>query len=97
VCSGDESRSAQAWQADNGTPSLSATRSFVVTVSSVTLLQFSTVSLNGKQLVLQINVASGPDYQIQASTNLMNWSTVFTTNAPTVPANSTENSGEPLY
>jgi fibronectin type 3 domain-containing protein len=71
--------------ADNGTPSQSATQSFVVTVSPLVSPQISAVSLNAGQLVLQVNGSSGPDYQIQASTNLVNWGLVFTTNSPAMP------------
>lgn len=38
------------------------------------------VSLKGGQLVLQADLTNGPNYQIQSSTNLLNWSTVFITN-----------------
>ena len=71
--------------ADNGTPTKSATQSFVATVSPLALPQFSPVSLSGGQLVLQVNGASGPDYQILSSTNLTDWSAVFTTNSPAMP------------
>ena len=72
--------------ADNGTPSMSATQSFMVTVTNLVQPQFSPVLLmSGGQLVLQVNGAGGPDYQIQASTNLVNWSAVFTTNSPAMP------------
>jgi hypothetical protein len=43
------------------------------------------MSLNGDQLLLQVNGSSGPDYEIQASTNLLNWNAVFVTNAPAMP------------
>jgi hypothetical protein len=71
--------------ADNGSPSLSATQSFVVTVGPLGQPQISPASIGGNQLVLQIIGDSGPDYQIQASTNLINWSAIFTTNSPTLP------------
>jgi hypothetical protein len=71
--------------ADNGTPSLSASRTFTVVVTNLAPPQVSTVSLNGSQLTLQVNGASGPDYQVQASTNLVNWIPVFTTNSPVMP------------
>jgi glucuronoarabinoxylan endo-1,4-beta-xylanase len=70
---------------DDGTPSLSATQSFHITVSPLVQPQISTVSVNGGQLVLRVNGASGPDYQIQASTNLENWAAVFSTNFPVMP------------
>jgi hypothetical protein len=71
--------------ADKGTPSLSATRSFTVAVTNLASPEISTVSANGGQLTLQVNGASGPDYQVQASTNLVNWTPVFTTNSPAMP------------
>jgi hypothetical protein len=70
--------------ADNGSPSLSATQSFVVTVTNLLPPQITSVSGIGA-LLLQVNGASGPDYQIQSSTNLTNWNAVFTTNAPSLP------------
>jgi hypothetical protein len=71
--------------ADNGTLNLSATQSFTVTVSPLAQPQVSSIGLSGGQMVLQVSGDSGPDYQIQASTNLLNWSAVFTTNSPLVP------------
>ena len=71
--------------ADNGTPSLSATQSFTVTVLPLAKPQISSVSLGGSQLTLQISGEYGPDYQIQSSTNLTGWSAVLTTNSPTLP------------
>jgi hypothetical protein len=71
--------------ADNGAPSQSATQSFIVTVSPLASPQISAVSLSAGQLVLQVSGSSGPDYQIQASTNLVNWGPVFTTNSPAMP------------
>jgi hypothetical protein len=84
--------------ADNGTPNMSATQSFSVTVSPLAPPQFSApVLLNGGQLVLQVNGANGPDYQIQASTNLTDWSSVFTTNSPTMPFTWTnDTTGSPM-
>jgi hypothetical protein len=43
------------------------------------------VSVAGGQLILQVNGASGPDYQIQASSNLVNWNAILMTNAPAMP------------
>lgn len=71
--------------ADNGTPSMSATQSFVAIVSPLVPPQFSTAWLAGSQFVVQVSGASGPDYQIQASTNLLDWGVVFTANAPPMP------------
>ncbi|HEU5069953.1 MAG TPA: glycoside hydrolase family 98 domain-containing protein [Verrucomicrobiae bacterium] len=79
--------------ADNGTPSLGATQSFVVTVSPLTQPAVSPVSATGGQLVLQINGDSGPDYQIQSSTNLVDWTALLTTNSPLLPFVWTNNPG----
>jgi glucuronoarabinoxylan endo-1,4-beta-xylanase len=70
---------------DNGTPSLTATQSFVVTVNPLARPQISTVNLIAGQLVLQASGDTGPDYQIQTSTNLINWTAVFTNNSPAMP------------
>jgi hypothetical protein len=70
---------------DNGTPNLSATQSFLVAVRPLPSPQISSVALDGGQLVLQVSGDSGPDYQIQTSTNLVNWSALLTTNSPAMP------------
>jgi regulation of enolase protein 1 (concanavalin A-like superfamily)/fibronectin type 3 domain-containing protein len=71
--------------ADDGTPSLSATQSFLVTVNPLALPLISQPSVSDGQFVLQVNGDSGPDYQIQASTNLSDWTTIFSTNSPAMP------------
>jgi hypothetical protein len=70
---------------DNGTPPLSATQSFTVTVNPLTQPQFSSAGWTSGQFVLQVSGQSGPDYEIQVSTNLTQWSAVFTTNSPAMP------------
>lgn len=70
---------------DNGMPSLSATQSLVVTVTNLASPQLVASSGSGNMLVLQVKGDSGPDYQIQTSTNLHDWSVVFTTNSPPLP------------
>jgi len=72
--------------ADSGTPSLSATQSFLVTVTNLIAPQIQTFAGSSSgALVLQVKGASGPDYQVQTSTNLVNWNAVFTTNSPPLP------------
>jgi hypothetical protein len=71
--------------ADSAMPAKNATQSFTVTVTNLVPPQFSTVSAANGQLVLQVNGSSGPDYQIQSSSNLVNWSAVLTTNSPAIP------------
>jgi hypothetical protein len=71
--------------ADNGSPNLSNSMSFLVLVLPVAAPQIdSAAALNG-QFTLEISGDFGPDYFIEASTNLVNWSTVFATNAPGLP------------
>ena len=70
---------------DNGTPSLSATQSFSVVVNPLSAPAVSNVSIAGGQFRLSVGGQSGPDYAIEMSTNLTQWSTVFVTNSPAVP------------
>jgi autotransporter-associated beta strand protein len=70
---------------DNGSPSLSATNSFIAfigTVSSPTLSQPSWSS-NGFSMTVAGEV--GLDYIIQSSTNLTTWMDLLTTNPTTMP------------
>lgn len=70
---------------DNGTPSLSATQSFVVVVNSLAAPSVSNVSIAGGQFSFSINGQAGPDYAVETSTNLTQWSAVFITNSPALP------------
>jgi carbonic anhydrase/acetyltransferase-like protein (isoleucine patch superfamily) len=71
--------------ADNGTPSLSATQSFLVTVPPVNAPLISAPAWSGGTFALQVGGDFGPDYSIQATTNLLDWTTRFTTNSPLLP------------
>ena len=82
---------------DNGTPSLSATQSFAVVVNPLVAPTVSNVSVAGGQFSFSIGGQSGPDYAIETSTNLTQWSNVFTTNSPALPFNWTDtNSAVPM-
>jgi pectate lyase len=70
---------------DNGLPSQSATQSFTVTVNPLTQPNVTPSTGVGGHLHLTINGQVGPDYAVQASTNLAGWQTVFTTNSPPTP------------
>jgi hypothetical protein len=72
---------------DNGTPNLSATQSFAVIVNPLSAAGISNVSLAAGQISFNITGQSGPDYAIEASTNLTQWSNVFITNSPALPFN----------
>jgi hypothetical protein len=73
--------------ADNGTPSLSATQSFSVVVYPLSAPGISNISVASGQFTFSITGQSGPDYAIETSTNLTQWSNVFITNSPTLPFN----------
>ena len=70
---------------DNGTPSLSSTQSFSVAVNPLSAPGLSNVAVGGGRLSFSISGQSGPDYAVETSTNLRQWSAVFATNSPTLP------------
>jgi hypothetical protein len=70
---------------DNGTPSLSATQNFAVVVNPLVAPSVSDVSVAGGQFSFNVSGQSGPDYAVETSTNLTQWSTVLITNSATVP------------
>jgi hypothetical protein len=75
---------------DNGTPSLSATQSFAVVVNPLTPPGLGSLSLAGGQISFSVSGQSGPDYAIETSTNLTQWSNGFITNSPALPFNWTD-------
>jgi pectate lyase len=68
--------------ADNGTPNLSATQSFHVIVSAPAQPQMPVFGFNNGQFILTITGDTGPDYIVQVSTNLMDWTGVVTNPMP---------------
>ncbi|MGD0258818.1 MAG: cellulase family glycosylhydrolase [Verrucomicrobiota bacterium] len=81
---------------DNGTPSMSATQSFSVVVNPLSAPGISNIAFAGGQFSFNVGGQSGPDYAIETSTNLTQWSNVFTTNSPVLPFNWTDtNSAAP--
>ena len=73
--------------ADNGSPSLTATQNFTVTVRPVTIPVAASVAMTNGQFQMLINGAVGPDYTLQASINLVTWTNLFTTNPAVLPFN----------
>jgi hypothetical protein len=55
---------------DNGTPNLSATQSFKVVVDALARPQLSPLSVAGGVVSFQVAGDSGPDYVVEAATNL---------------------------
>ena len=70
---------------DNGSPSLSATQSFTVTVRPVTLPLLFSPNLSNFQFCAQVSGSLGPDYTLQASSNLLIWANLLTTNPISLP------------
>ena len=56
-------------------------------VSAATQPNVSAVGFAAGQLTLTVAGDVGPDYAVQASTNLADWQTIFTTNSPVTPFN----------
>lgn len=86
--------------ADNGSPSMSATQSFTVTVNPLTQPSFGNISAAGGHFGFSVSGQSGPDYAIETSTNLTQWSNVFITNSPALPfiwTDATTNSPQRFY
>ncbi len=70
---------------DSGTPSLSATNSFNITVNPLAPPVLSSIAAAAGQVSLTVNGPVGPDYTLMTSTNLTNWQPLFTTNSPAPP------------
>jgi hypothetical protein len=75
---------------DNGTPSMSATQSFSVVVNPLSAPGIGNISFAGGQFSFKVSGQSGPNYAIETSTNLTEWSSVFITNSPALPFNWTD-------
>ncbi len=70
---------------EHGTPVLSATQNFVVTVNPLNSPAFTNIMLANNRFTFQVTGDTGPDYIIQGSTNLMAWNNLFFTNSPVPP------------
>jgi hypothetical protein len=70
---------------DNGTPSLVATQSFAVTVNAPMQPGITAATISQGQFRMTVSGDAGPDYSMLASTNLVNWTLVQTTNSPAPP------------
>jgi hypothetical protein len=81
---------------DNGSPPLSATQTFTVTVLPVNrpLLLLPAVTNNG--LDMQVSGDFGLDYTIQGSTNLVVWTNLFSSNSPALPFSWTDTNASTL-
>jgi hypothetical protein len=75
---------------DNGVGNLAATQSFNVVVNPLNRPVVSSAQVTNGQFAMTITGDFGPDYTLQASTNLTTWSTLFTSNSPALPFNWTD-------
>jgi uncharacterized repeat protein (TIGR03806 family) len=71
--------------ADSGTPSLSASQSFSVTVNRPVRPGLTGGTITNGQFKLLISGDAGPDYTVQVSTNLLDWTALWTTNPSALP------------
>jgi pectin methylesterase-like acyl-CoA thioesterase len=61
-----------------------------LTVNPTTVPAIATPSVIGGQLAFSVSGDTGPNYIIQAATNLFDWQTVLSTNSPAMPLNFTD-------
>jgi pectin methylesterase-like acyl-CoA thioesterase len=95
VAQSDSTNNVSVVVTDNGTPNLSATNNFTVTVNLLTAPVVTAPAVSGGQFSLTITGQTGPDYTVQVSTNLtdVNWQTILTTNSPALPFTFTDTNG----
>jgi hypothetical protein len=79
--------------ADNGAPALSATNSFVVTVTPLASPVITSINSDNGQWILSATGALGPNYTLSTSTNLSNWQSLITTNPLAMPLTLTATNG----
>ena len=73
---------------DNGTPAMSATQSFTVTIQQPQIPALGTAALSNNLFSFQISGDAGPDYVVETSTNLAAdsaWLPVITNLSATPP------------
>ena len=70
---------------DNGSPNLGATQKFVVTVIQPMNPVAGAPALSNGFLSFSVAGDSGPDYFVQASTNLTDWKSIWTNVSPAPP------------
>ncbi len=70
---------------DSGIPAMSATQSFTVAVLPPVRPALEQAAVNAGAFRLTVTGDSGPDYTVQASTNLVSWLDLLTTNSPVPP------------
>ncbi len=77
---------------DSGSPAMSATQSFTVYVSAATAPSNTVAGYSSGAYQFSIGGIVGPDYIVQASTNLSAWETLATTTPTVMPFTFTDSS-----
>lgn len=70
---------------DSGTPPLSATQSLNLIVNPLARPGLGLAHLPNGFWRLNVTGPAGPDYSIQAASNLVNWTTLAVSNSATLP------------
>jgi hypothetical protein len=79
---------------DSGTPPLTATNRFTISVNPLTPPTLGSASSVGGQFTLSVNGQVGPDYTIQVSADLTGaWHNLYTTNPAAMPFSFTDPNG----
>jgi glucuronoarabinoxylan endo-1,4-beta-xylanase len=72
--------------AESGSPNLSATNNFTVTVNPLPTPPLTLQTVAAGQVTLVVNGTQGPDYTLLTTTNLAaGWQALFTSNSPAMP------------
>jgi len=87
IAQGGSSNAMKIVVTDSGLPSLSATQAFTVFVTPPANPTLQQAGASNGQFSVLISGNAGPDYLVQASTNLVNWSDVTNFASPTLPLN----------
>ena len=85
VSQADTTNTVQVSVADNSTPSLSDSKSFLVVVNPLAPVILTPISYTNSQFKFRVSGTTGPDYIISASTNLSAWNDIFTNLSPATP------------
>jgi hypothetical protein len=70
---------------DNNQPALTATQSFKTTVRQPATPAINAAAITNGHFGFWINGNSGPDYIVQASSNLTSWAAISVSNSPALP------------
>jgi hypothetical protein len=85
VSQADSTNLVSAKVADNATPALSATNSFMITVTPLSSPVITSINSGNGQWILSATGALGPNYTLSTSTNLSSWQALITTNPLAMP------------